>query len=266
MRTTVSKIYIFTEKNITNESRQQCRDFAMHLKEDGIEAVFISDVEEALSLTERRQPIIGLEFPESTVTPPCDYVVRNPGELWYEDIEEGIFRAQDLPLFITETKRCLIREFAMSDMDELVSLYSAPHVTDYIEPLYPYEEEKAYQRKYIDLIYKLYGFGMWLIFEKETGRLIGRAGLEMRDSCKDENQAELGYVIHPDFQKKGYATEVCTAIIELAFEQFCMKSLVARCNPKNVASIATLKKLGFKSTGTYFDEEELWILNNSKVF
>ena len=48
---------------------------------------------------------------------------------------------------------------------------------------------------------------MWVVVLKETGKVIGRAGLENRDVC-GENQVELGYVIAEAYQNNNIATEV----------------------------------------------------------
>ena len=118
-------------------------------------------------------------------------------------------------------------------------------MTDYMENLFEYEEEKEYERNYIEYIYKLYGFGMWLVFDKLTGELIGRAGIEVRETCTEENQAELGFAISSKRWHEGLAYEVCSKIIELATEEYELQSLIARCDPDNKASRNLLNKLGF---------------------
>ena len=57
-------------------------------------------------------------------------------------------------------------------------MYAEPGMTDYMEGLYEYEEELEYQKAYIENMYRFYGYGIWLVFEKKTGTLIGRAGVE----------------------------------------------------------------------------------------
>ena len=78
-------------------------------------------------------------------------------------------------------------------------------MTDFVEPLYDYETELEYQKAYIENMYGFYEYGMWLVLSRETGKLIGRAGLE---------HDELGYMIAPELWNQGYATEVCRFIID----------------------------------------------------
>ena len=143
-----------------------------------------------------------------------------------------------------EEIECTIREFGMDDLDQLEEMYAVPGFTEFIEPLYAHELEREYERNYIDNIYKFYGFGMWLVFHKESGRLIGRAGIEFRDNC-GENEVELGYALLPEFRGLGIATEICTAIIDYAREELAMRSIICRVNVGNEKSQKFIEKLGF---------------------
>ena len=196
----------------------------------------------------RKIPVVGIET-EDGARLNCPQVILDEGQVEDDDYEKMYRRCVGLPWGIAYTNRCYIREYTESDLDALFELYMQPHMTDYMEPLFQYEEERVYQRNYIEYIYKLYGFGMWLIFDKSTGKLIGRAGIEVRESCDRENQAELGFAISYYRWHEGLAHEVCSKIIDLAREDYELTSLIARCDPNNKASIAVLKKLGFSHVG-----------------
>ena len=183
----------------------------------------------------------------------CDHVLLDVDDVDDEEFEDIYRRCIGVPLDISETDRTFIREFSMEDLDSLFELYDKPGIVEFMEPLFEYQEELEYEKNYIQYIYKLYGFGMWLIFDKTTGKLVGRAGIEVRESCDRENQAELGFCISPDRWKQGLAFEVCSEIIRLARERFGLTSLIARCDPKNVASRGLLEKLGFLHVGFELD-------------
>ena len=157
-------------------------------------------------------------------------------ELDIEYLERVRRRYNHIPWDIGETERCLIRELSLSDLPALYELYAKPGMTDYVEPLYDYETELEYQKAYIENMYGFYEYGMWLVFSKETGKLIGRAGLE---------HDELGYMIAPELQKRGYATEVCRFIIDYVRENTDFEELYCRIDERNEASVRLAKKLGF---------------------
>lgn len=173
------------------------------------------------------------------------YAVESLAELDIEYLERVRRRYNHIPWDIGETDRCLIRELSLSDLPALYELYDKPGMTDYVEPLYDYETELEYQKAYIENMYGFYEYGMWLVFSKETGKLIGRAGLE---------HDELGYMIAPELQNLGYATEVCRFIIDYARENTDFEELYCRIDEKNTASVRLAKKLGFTKSGHMDDD------------
>lgn len=173
------------------------------------------------------------------------YAVESLAELDIEYLERVRRRYNHIPWDIGETDRCLIRELSLSDLPALYELYAKPGMTDYVEPLYDYETELEYQKAYIENMYGFYEYGMWLVFSKETGKLIGMAGLE---------HDELGYMIAQEFQNRGYATEVCRFIIDYARENTDFEELYCRIDERNEASVRLAKRLGFVRNGQIGNE------------
>ncbi len=174
-----------------------------------------------------------------------------------EDADDVFFqhayeRFHHIPWRILETKRCYLREFCMDDMDDLYRIYAGEGITDYMEPLYERAEEEAYERAYIDAMYRFYGYGMWLVCRKSDDVIIGRAGLEHRD-FPEGAELEMGYMIAAEEQRKGYATEVCSAIVAYAEEELEFDRVNCLIEPGNRASIALLEKMGFRPIGETLD-------------
>lgn len=176
----------------------------------------------------------------------------------FEEIDCGYLeriwqRKQGIPWRILETERCYLRELELEDLDDLYELYAQEGMTDFIEPLYTRKKEEEYQRAYIQNMYGFYGYGMWLVKEKGTNRLIGRAGLENREI--DGNfELELGYAIAVPLQRQGYATEVCLAILDYAWKNLGYEHVNCLIEPENTASIGLVKKLGFTYEGELVQE------------
>lgn len=173
------------------------------------------------------------------------YAVESLAELDIEYLERVRRRYNHIPWDIGETDRCLIRELSLSDLPALYELYDKPGMTDFVEPLFDYETELEYQKAYIENMYGFYEYGMWLVFSRETGKLIGRAGLE---------HDELGYMIAPELWNQGYATEVCRFIIDYARENTDFEELYCRIDERNEASVRLAKKLGFTNSGHVDDD------------
>ncbi|MHB8529296.1 MAG: GNAT family N-acetyltransferase [Caulobacteraceae bacterium] len=73
-----------------------------------------------------------------------------------------------------------------------------------------------------------------------AGRVIGKAG------CW--RLPEIGFILHPDYWGRGLAREAVTAIIERTFAVFPIEAIEAEVDPRNVASLALLARLGFAET------------------
>lgn len=73
------------------------------------------------------------------------------------------------------------------------------------------------------------------------GRVIGKAG------CW--RLPEIGFILHPDFWGRGLAREALEAVIARVFSRFPVGALTADVDPRNAASLALLKSLGFVETG-----------------
>ncbi len=154
---------------------------------------------------------------------------------------------------VFRTRRCIVRQIRLSDLDALYRIYAKPHLTDFMEELYTRNEEVEYTRTYIRMIYGFYGYGMWIVEEKETGEVIGRVGFDDREipdgSGGMRRIIEFGYLITPDRQQKGLATEVCRAALRYLFRHFEEDTVTSLIEPGNRISIHFAEKLGFLCTG-----------------
>lgn len=158
-------------------------------------------------------------------------------------------RAHGMPLLIARTERTLIREMTVDDLPAMYELYSDEAVARWVEPLYEYDKELEFTRAYIENVYSFYGYGLWLVFDRKTGELIGRAGISMRE-INGEKCCELGYIIRGDRQRQGIGYEVSTAVMEYAAECLMLDELWLCIETDNQASIGLGIKLGFELHGS----------------
>ena len=208
------------------------------------ELIFLSSDQFLLDLARDVDvPAIAYQKPEADTFLHADMVVEGFEEVDMIFLQRVYERHFNIPWTILETKRCIVRELKLSDMDDLFSMYAEPGMTEYMEGLYEYEEELEYQKAYIENMYRFYGYGMWLVFEKKTGTLIGRAGVEHREELNGD--MELGYAIRTSFQHQGYAYEVCQAIMQYAGEELQVHRLHCLIQKENALSEKLAIKLGF---------------------
>lgn len=171
------------------------------------------------------------------------YAVTDIDDLDERYLERVWQRYRRLPWIICETKRCLVRETVPEDVDSFYRIYRDKSITAYMEDLFEdKEEERQYIRDYIEKVYGFYGFGMWTVCLKETGEVIGRAGLSMREGFEEP---ELGYVIGKKWQRQGIAAEVCREILAYGRDELGFERVRALMHPENTASKRLCCKLGF---------------------
>lgn len=184
------------------------------------------------------------------------YAVTDIEELTLDSFDQAYRRMVGLPWTVLETERCIVRETTVADVDEFYRIYAEPSITYYMDPLYDTpEQEKAYAQEYIEKIYGFYGYGMWSIVQKESGRVIGRAGLSWREGF---DIPEIGFVIEVPCQRMGYAYEVCSAIVEYGKEELGFHRIQALVEPGNEASTRLCGKLGLEWKDTVRDRGKVY--------
>ena len=187
-----------------------------------------------------------------------DMIVEGFEEVDYYFLERVYRRFHHLPWTIMESERCILREMTMEDLDAIYELYKPEEITRYIDGLHENrDEEKEIIKVYIENMYRFYGYGMWVVIEKATGQLIGRAGLNHFEAG-EQIQLELGYVIAQDKQKQGYATEVCRGILDYVKNELDFSAVYCLIQKENLASIHLAEKLGFAfEEGIVHNEKEI---------
>ena len=174
----------------------------------------------------------------------ASYVVYDEDDIDDDMLKLVCARKYNESLVIAETELFIIREMTVGDLPHLYELYETLSDCIYVEPLYGYEEEKAFTIKYIENMYGFFGYGLWLIFDRKTGELVARAGIENR-SIDGQNCQELGYLVKKNWQGKHVAWEVMSRIVELAKDRFGLEELNICTMKTNIPSIQLALKLGF---------------------
>lgn len=154
-------------------------------------------------------------------------------------------RALGLPVQIAETRRLVIREMTLADLDDVNALYRESATTGFLQPssLDRHEEEEKI-RAYIAYMYGLYQFGMWVVIEKKSGVLVGRVGFGIADYL-DFSEIDMGYLIGEKYRRQGYAEEASRAALDYAERILEFPQVSAYIDSENLVSLHLIEKLGF---------------------
>lgn len=89
--------------------------------------------------------------------------------------------------------------------------------------------------------WSLVGHGSWGVERREDGAFLGQVGI---NQPYDFPEQEIGWVLVPEAEGKGYATEAAGAALDWARRVLKPASLVSYIDPQNNRSIALAKRLG----------------------
>lgn len=149
------------------------------------------------------------------------------------------------------TARLLLRRPQWDDLDAIHEILSDPKAMLYWSSL-PHETIEQTRAWLAKMIEAPPGESDDYVIERE-GRVIGKAG------CW--RLPEIGFILNPRHWFHGYAREAVGAVIKVLFEHHPIEAITADVDPRNEASLALLKGLGFHETGRAertFKLGELW--------
>ena len=142
-----------------------------------------------------------------------------------------------------ETTRLMLREYLLDDLDAVHSYGSSVENTMYMQfGPNSIEESQAYLDKAINEARNGFVDSYRLAIElKKTNKVIGGCDIHVY-----ENEAEIGWVIHRDYWKQGYGTEMGAALLRFAFVDLDLHRIIARCDTLNVGSYRLMEKIGMR--------------------
>ena len=156
------------------------------------------------------------------------------------------YKFKHIPVIVSD--RLFLRPMKLSDYNYMYDYAKRPELTKFL--LWSPHPSLEYSKSFIKFVQKRYRAGQfydWAIEEKESGRMIGTCGFASIDV--ENRKAELGYVINPDFQHRGYAHEAATQILNFGFAELELNRIECRFMQGNEASFKVMKKLGMTFEG-----------------
>lgn len=146
------------------------------------------------------------------------------------------------PAKIRSTRRLLIRELSMDDFPALYAMCTAPETAPWMnEAFSDFSSEREKHRAYLANVYPFFDLALWGVYDKKTGKLIGRAGFSLPEAGNDAYS--LGYLIAAPYRRQGLATECVSALLAYAKEQG-MTTVLAHIKTGNLASQGVLDACG----------------------
>jgi RimJ/RimL family protein N-acetyltransferase len=162
------------------------------------------------------------------------------------------------------TERLVLRPIETSDAADVFEYQHIPEVLRYL-PWPLRDRTEAYEHTAKRAAARiLQGDGDFLVLvatlpgtpsvdDPGRDRVIG--DFMVRVSSTTHAQLELGWVLHPDFQRHGYAREAARALLDFVFETLNPHRVQAFLDARNGASAALCERLGMRREATILEEE-----------
>lgn len=154
--------------------------------------------------------------------------------------------------FNFDTERLTVRQIQAEDWDNYYQLHVNQEVLTYVcDPLGENGIKERFEGRLPAWDKESSQWLCLIMYEKETGKFVGVTGFFPEwEPCQ---QAEVGFMLMPEFYGKGYATESLRNVVHFAFEQCDFHKLTAAVTEGNDASKRVLEKCHFQLEGVLRD-------------
>jgi [ribosomal protein S5]-alanine N-acetyltransferase len=155
----------------------------------------------------------------------------------------GVMSAVDAHTLRTE--RLVLRPWSVADAEAVLAYAADPEFSRYnLAVPYPYARSEA--EEFVARVSIPRDGEVDLAVTCDGGAPFGGVTLSLRPDAR----GELGWSIARAEWGRGYATEAATAVRDWGFESLRLEKLLARLDPRNVASRRVAEKLGMRLEGT----------------
>lgn len=147
------------------------------------------------------------------------------------------------------TADLLIRPFVPEDLEDVFSFCRLPQVMD---PSGMAPAHTSIDQTRQELARWIKEGRKFAIVLPSTGRVIGEISVNPDSEEGREDTRELGFVLHPDYQHRGYMTQTVMAVLEQLKERG-IRYVWACCFADNAPSKVLIERCGFEfqQPGTY---------------
>ena len=162
-----------------------------------------------------------------------------------------------------ETERLLLRKTEEQDLKKLWKILLDRDISRYYLTCKindNWEDEKKWQYKKLEKASNP-GVFCWTIILKDNNEVIGQ--ISVQENGADKSIRDVGWFISKKNQRKGYAYEAASTILNYMFNEVEINKIETSAAIINPASWKLMEKLGFKRLETthknkyYFVEEKL---------
>ncbi len=147
-----------------------------------------------------------------------------------------------------ETEHLRLRAMRVADASDMFAYARRADVAEFLtwEPHECLEFTRSYLT-YVSQRYRTGDFYDWALIHKGDDRMIGTCGFTSFNYAADSG--EIGYVLSPDYQGRGLATEAARAVLAFGFDTLRLHRIEAHFIEGNLPSLRLMQRLGMTLEG-----------------
>ena len=143
-----------------------------------------------------------------------------------------------------ESQRLQIRLFRENDWPAVAAYTALPSVMEYMQGVQTTDQTRAFVTQ------NATGTAVtaYALVLKAEATLIGHMVFHPWFAPRTY---EIGWVLHPDYHRQGYASEAAAALLRYGFAEMKLHRIIATCQPENPASYGVMEKIGMRREGHF---------------
>jgi RimJ/RimL family protein N-acetyltransferase len=145
---------------------------------------------------------------------------------------------------VLETARLTLRPFREKDVDLLAELMANTDFMRFSLGVFSREQTAAFLKKVME--WKRRGLpSQFAVIHRGSNRLIGYCGF-FHQQVDGRDEIEIGYRLHPDYWRRGLATEAAQAVRDYGFGDLRLPRVISLIHPDNLPSRRVAEKNAMK--------------------
>lgn len=150
----------------------------------------------------------------------------------------------------TETERLVLVPWSGEYFSEFASVCTDPVAMRFIHRGIPLDQDaiRSIMNRTLAM-WEDYGYGPWAAIDKQSGRWVGRIGLNLLPDWPGPDKWEVGFELAPEFWGQGFATEGAREAIRFGWANTPLTRIISATAVSHQASRRVMEKCGMTFQG-----------------
>ncbi len=152
---------------------------------------------------------------------------------------------------IIKTERLILRQWKLTDCDELIKMNQDAKVMKYFLSIMSGKQSLEFYER-VQQHFKEHGFGLYVVEDKTNHQFMGYTGFMIANFESSFTPCvEIGWRFNAQYWGKGFATEAANACLQYGYDTLGLKTIYSFTSVHNKKSEAVMQRIGMHKTGEF---------------